>query len=212
MKAKKVVIFARVSTLQQDNERQVQELTKLIKSQGKELVKVFQEQISGKAHITTRQGFLNMVAYCQKNKVNEVYCWEISRIGRNPIEVLKVVELLKELNINLYIHNFGINSLEHNGTENIVGKLFINILSAFAEIESTQIKQRLQSGYNKHISEGGKVGRGKGWKEDEDVFLAKHSDIVKLINSKNNYPLRNIAKITNKSITTVVKVKKHLMQ
>lgn len=205
-----VVIFARVSTLQQDNERQVQELTSLVNQQGKKLIKVFQEKISGKAATNKRTAFNDMLEYCKTNNVNEVYCWELSRLGRKSVEVLKAIETLKASGVNLYIHNFAINTLDSDGKTSLLGGFMLQILSAVYEMESSQIKQRLVSGYNKHVNEGGKVGRSKNWKEDKDVFLNKHIDVSKLL--KKEYSVRAISQLTGKSSATIQKVKKTLLE
>ena len=77
-------------------------------------------------------------------------------------------------------------------------------------MESGTTLMRLQSGYRNHIANSGKVGRRQGAVSDED-FLANHKDVVKLL--KRNLSIRQISGLTNnKSLTTIMKVKKTLMK
>lgn len=92
----KVVILGRVSTDQQNYERQVVELTEYCCKVGWEVVETFTNKISGAETIENRTEIMNMIKFIKENEVSRVVCLEISRLGRNTVEALKVIQILNE--------------------------------------------------------------------------------------------------------------------
>jgi DNA invertase Pin-like site-specific DNA recombinase len=82
----------------------------------------------------------------------------------------------------------------------------IQVLTSVSEMEKTTIRLRVKSGYENFRKNGGKVGRKEGFRKDKGLLLSEHKDIVKLL--KQNYSIRKIMKLTDKSNGTVMKVKK----
>jgi len=72
-------------------------------------------------------------------------------------------------------------------------------------MERDNIKSRLCSGYRKFRNDGGKVGRKKGFRINDNDLLTKYSDVVKHL--RKGISIRNVAKLTSKSTKTVQKVK-----
>ena len=87
----KVVILGRVSTDQQSYERQVIELTDYCNKVGWKVVEVFTNKVSGAETIENRKEILEMIDFIKKNDIRRVVCLEISRLGRNTLEALKVI-------------------------------------------------------------------------------------------------------------------------
>ena len=87
----KVAILARVSTQGQDYERQVVELTDYCQRMNWEVVKVFANKVSGASKNADREEITALVEYVKEHKLNRVVCLEISRLGRNTFEALKVI-------------------------------------------------------------------------------------------------------------------------
>lgn len=205
-----VVNYTRVSTDKQEYERQIKDLNNYISKQGYNLLNTFSEKISGAKKNSERPELMNMINYCLSNNVDKVIISELSRLGRNTLEVLKTVELLTENKISLYILNLGIETLVSETKEvSISSKLMITMLAEFASMERTQIQQRMQSGYKNYVSNGGKVGRTKGDTKDREKLKEEHADIIRLLNK--GLSIRNISKITGKSTTTVQKIKKEFV-
>ena len=92
----KVVILARVSTDKQEYNRQVVELTDYCSKMGWDVAKVFTNKVSGAKKNEDRSEIMEMLAYVEENKIDKVCVLEISRLGRNTLEALKVIELLNE--------------------------------------------------------------------------------------------------------------------
>jgi DNA invertase Pin-like site-specific DNA recombinase len=202
----KVVISTRVSTNIQDNKRQVEELKEFASKMNFEIVAVFEEKISGSKENTERPVLTKMISFVKENNIDKVLCWELSRLGRNTIEVLKTIKLLNDNKISLYIKNYNIETLNENGEINPLSQFMIQILTSVSEMERTTIRQRIKSGYEQFRKEGGKVGRKEGFRKNNEEVLNEYKDVVKLI--KQGYSVRKIMKLTDRSSGTIQKVKK----
>ena len=206
----RVVIQSRVSTNIQDNKRQVDELKDYSTKMKYEVLSVFEEKISGAKNNEERPQLLEMIDYVKKNNVDKVLCWELSRLGRNTIEVLKTIQLLNENKISLYIKNYNIETLTDDKEINPLSQFMVQILSSVSQMEGTQIRQRIKSGYDNFRTNGGRVGRKEGYRKTDNDLLTEHRDIVKYI--KQGLSVRNIMKITDKSNGTIQKIGKLLKE
>lgn len=202
MEKKKAIIYARVSTHKQDFERQKLELNQYAKNNGFEIVAIFEEKISGKSK--ERIEFSKMVTFASSEKIHSVLCWELSRIGRDTIEVISTIQALNSIGVNTYIHNHALNTL-NSGKIDIMADFMLKILASVGDMESQQIKQRLTSGYIAHINKGGAVGRPVNTQESEEAFFKKHKEVIKMLNK--NIPIRIIMQITKTASATIQKVK-----
>jgi DNA invertase Pin-like site-specific DNA recombinase len=205
----KVVIYSRVSTNSQDFKRQTEELLEFSKNMNYEVVSIFEEKISGGKTNEERPQLMEMINFIKSNKIDKVLCWELSRLGRNTIEVLKTIQLLNENCISLYIKNHNIETLNDKCEINPMSQFLIQILTSVSEMEKTQIRQRIKSGYESFRKNGGKVGRKEGFKKDNETLLTEHKDVVKLL--KQGYSVRKTMKLTDKSSGTVQKIKKIIL-
>jgi len=203
-----VVIYSRVSTITQDYKRQTEELNEYAGKMGYDVVSTFEEKVSGAKNNEDRPKLMEMIAFIKENDIGKVLCWELSRIGRNTIEVLKAIKLLNDNRISLYIKNYNIETLNDKGEVSPISQFMIQILTSVSEMEKTTIRQRVKSGYDSFRKNGGKVGRKEGFRKDDEALLTEHKDVVKLL--KQDYSVRKVMKLTDKSSGTVQKIKRLL--
>ena len=204
----RVIIFSRVSTSIQDNQRQIDELTEYSQKMNFDVIKVFEEKISGGKKNEERPILLEMIQFVKDNQIDKVLCWELSRLGRNTIEVLMTIELLNENCISLFIKNYNIETLNEKCEINPLSQFMIQILTSVSQMERSQIRQRIKSGYDSFRKNGGKVGRKNGFTKDKETLLNQHKDVVKYL--RQGQSVRNTMKLTGKSSGTVQKIKKML--
>jgi DNA invertase Pin-like site-specific DNA recombinase len=194
-----------VSTSIQDNQRQIDELTEYSQKMNFNVVKVFEEKISGGKKNEERPILLEMIQFVKENQIDKVLCWELSRLGRNTIEVLMTIELLNDNCISLFIKNYNIETLNEKCEINPLSQFMIQILTSVSQMERTQIRQRIKSGYDSFRKNGGKVGRKNGFTKDKETLLNQHKDVVKYL--RQGQSVRNTMKLTGKSSGTVQKIK-----
>ncbi|MDO4956453.1 MAG: recombinase family protein [Bacteroidales bacterium] len=201
----KVVIFARVSTNIQDYDRQVNELTELAAKRDWEVKAAFSEKVSGAKKNAERTELLNMVSFVETHQIDKVVVTELSRLGRDTLQVLEVIELLNSKGISLFIANYGIETLTEDSKVNPMSQFLITILAEVARMERKTIKERMDSGYNNFRANGGKVGRKAGYKKSKADMLRQYAEEVKYI--KKGISLRTISKLTGTSVNTISKCK-----
>lgn len=201
----KVVIFARVSTSVQDYERQVNELTAIAQRNAWSVDATFCEKISGAKKNAERKELSRMVEYVQSHHINKVAVTELSRLGRDTLQVLDVIEQFNKLGISLYIQNYGIETLTENGQVNPMSQFLITILAEVARMERKQIRERVESGYKNFRANGGKVGRKEGYRKSDSEMREQYAEVIRLL--RKGISLRNISKITGTSVNTIRKCK-----
>lgn len=199
----KICIFCRVSTNIQDYQRQVNELTALSQYNNWSIEAIFCEKISGAKRNTERKELSRMVEYVQAHHINKVIVTELSRLGRDTLQVLEVIELFNRLGISLYIQNYGIETLTEDGHINPMSQFLITILAEVARMERKTIRERVESGYKNYRANGGKVGRREGYKKSDEAMREQYAEEIRLL--RKGISLRNISKITGASINTIRK-------
>lgn len=205
---KTAVIYARVSSVgdRQNTERQVIDLREYANYAKLEVKEVFEEHISGAKKNDEREGLMSAIAYCKNNKINTLLVSELSRVGRNAFEVLATVKDLVDCGINLYMQKEQLNLLDDEGKPTMFAPIMIATLSTCAQLERENIKFRLNSGLKAYVSKGGRVGRKKGSIKSLEQKEEEYRDIITYL--KKGYSIRITAKLTEKSVSTVQRVKK----
>ena len=135
---KTAVILARVSTMAQDFDRQVNELKYYALNNDLNIVKIFANKISGAKSNDERCEIIELIQYVKENHVDKVLVLEISRLGRNTLEALKVIELLNHEKICLCVKNYNIETLIAWGILIQWHKFLITILLEVARMNVLQ--------------------------------------------------------------------------
>ena len=206
----KVVILARVSTQAQDYQRQVTELQEYCDRAGWEVTKVFANKVSGAKAVTERAEIVEMVEYIKSNDIQRVVCLEISRLGRNTLEALKVINYLNENGVSLYVKNYNLETLV-DGKVNPVASLICTILLEIASMERLTIKERMTSGRNQYIAkcreQGIKMGRPASYRKSDTNYKEQYGKEISLL--KKGISLRNVSQLTGTSINTLRKLRQY---
>jgi DNA invertase Pin-like site-specific DNA recombinase len=205
--SKRAVIFVRVSTRdKQDVERQIRELSEYAQSKKYEIVEVVEEKISGTKKNIEREGIQKLFKLSEPKKFDVLLISEISRLGRNTSETLQVLEHFNNQKISIFSLNFGLETLNDNGTPNHLSIFLFTILSEISRMEREQIVERIKSGLDNCRKKGIVLGRKKGTTESREDILKKYGNVRKRLSE--GYSLRDITKICGVSINTIRKVKK----
>ena len=199
-----VVIFGRVSTLIQDYDRQINELTAICTQRGWLVRSVFTEKISGAKKNAERKELSRMIEYIKAQHIDKVLVTELSRLGRDTLQVLQVIETLNDMKVSLYIQNYNIETLNEDGKVNAMSQFLITILAEIARMERKTIRERMNSGYKNFREQGGVVGRKQGYTKNDDQMKQQYSQEIKLL--RKGLSLREISKLTGHSVNTIRKV------
>ncbi len=203
----KAIIYARVSSVgdRQNTDRQISDLLDYVEYQNLELCKIFEEHISGAKKNVERPILQQAIEFCKTNGVSIFLVSELSRLGRNAFEVLATVKDLIDSGINLFMQKEQLTLLDAEGKPTMFAPIMIATLSTCAQLERENIKFRLNSGRKLYIERGGKLGRKVGSIKTTEQKREEHKDIISYL--KRGYSVRNVAKLTNKGISTVQRIK-----
>ena len=100
-RSKRSIVYARVSTVIQETDRQVIDLLAYAKGNGYGVERIYTEKISGAKKNSERPALMDALEYASEHNCT-ILCSEFSRIGRNIEEVLKSIIFCKEHKINVY--------------------------------------------------------------------------------------------------------------
>ena len=214
---KRAIIYARVSSSgslesRQSTERQVIDLTDYANRNSMTISKTFEEHISGAKRNEERAVLTECIEYAISNRVDVILFSELSRCGRAVWEVLDTIRTLKDNGINAYFQKEGLSLFSEDGRENIYLAIMISVLSSASQIERENLIFRLKSGrkvyVDKNLAATGKSGLGRkvGYRKPVETKKEEYKETLKLL--KAGYPIRQVAKLTDVSESTVKRLKK----
>ena len=207
----KAVIYARVSSLtdRQNPERQVKDLSDYANRNNIEIAKIFEEKTSGNKKNSERPILSAALEYAQAANVDLFMVSELSRLGRNIIEVQNAVNWFIQNKINLYIQKEDFSILDDNKQPKFYISIIIAVLSTCASLERENISYRLNSGRKNYIAKGGKVGRPKdnrSLESKKEELQQKYNKVIRDL--RKGTSIRDTAKLNRCSPATVQKIKK----
>ena len=150
-----------------------------------------------------------MIEFIKKNDISRVVCLEVSRLGRNTLESLKVIQILNEHKVSLFIKNYNLETLDSDGKPNPITSLITTILLEIASMERQTIRERMRSGQQQYIERcrkyGIRMGRTEGYRKSDENYKDEYSREITLL--RKGISLRNVCSITGTSINTLRKIK-----
>ena len=209
---KTAVIYARVSSLtdRQSTTRQVNDLTTYASLSNLDVQKVYEEKISGAKKNSERHILQNCLDFCINNKIDVLLVSELSRLGRNTFELIATVQQMIENKINIFFQKEQIFLLDENGQPSLITPILIAALGTAAQLERENIQYRLNSGRALYINSGGKLGRKPGSVKTKEKKEQEYAEVIRLL-SKKYYTLKEVAKLSGVSLSTVQRVKQEFL-
>ena len=168
---------------------------------------VLLDRVSGSISFNQRPKGMELTKLVEKGKISELWVEEFSRLGRNTGDVIKTLEWLDEMKVNVIIRNIGLQS-RPNGVKNPIWKMISSVMSSLYEMELENIKERTMVGRKVYVLNGGRLGRPEGTKETENEFLDKPQTKEIIKNLKKGLTIKDICKIVDCSNKTIIKTKR----
>ena len=205
---KSAVIYARVSSIgdRQNTERQVLDLREYANRNEFQILKTFEEHISGAKRQKERPVLQDCLEYCNTEGIDMILVSELSRIGRNVLGVFETVKFCIDFGINIYFQKEGLSLFKPDGSQNPFLHIFISVLGTCAELERENIQFRLNSGRQRYIENGGRLGRNPGSFKSREQKAEEYKFVLKEL--RRGTSLRRTAKLCDVSESTVMRLKK----
>jgi len=197
------VFYSRVSTIEQNSERQLQKIS--------EFEFVLTDTCSGLIPLFDRPQGRQIRNLIDLKKLTHLEIHSIDRLGRNLISTLEVWNELTQQGIVIVCRNPNIRNIDENGKIDIFSELMMSILSMMSVFEKQLISERQLEGIRIRKAKGLYGGRKIGSVDTADRFLnkPKNKKIIEYL-EKGTHTYVEISKILSCSMTTIIKVKEYL--
>ena len=185
MSAENMIGYARVSSNDQNLERQLEALKVL------GIIRIYTDKTSGKN--TDRPGFLQMMDYVREG--DHVYVCSMDRLARSLKDLLEVNERFQKKGVAIHYLKENI-TIDPNGNLSPISKLLLSMMGAVAEFERALIRERQAEG----IALAKKRGVYKGRAPIDAEIIAKVKEKIAL-----GIPITKVAKELGIGRTTIYK-------
>jgi len=148
---KRAVLYARVSTFDQNPQTQLLDLRRLAEQRGFEIVREYVDKISGAK--AKRPALDQLLAAAHRRECDVVLVWAADRLARSVRHFLELLDTLNHLGIEF------VSFRENLDTGGPLGRAVVVIVSAVAELERNLIIERVRAGLRRARLEGRQLGR-----------------------------------------------------
>ncbi len=150
---KRVIIYARVSTRDQNVEMQLIDLRQYAGARKLRIIKEYIDYASGAK--SDRINYRKLFDDVRKRKTDIVLVWKFDRFARSTKELINALEEFNNLGVDFISYK------ENIDTSTPAGKILFTMISAFAEFERAIIRERVIAGMEKAKARGARIGRPK---------------------------------------------------
>jgi DNA invertase Pin-like site-specific DNA recombinase len=155
-KAKRVAVYARVSTDGQTTENQLRELRAAVERNGWVIAGEYVDHgISGAKGRRDRPQFDALLRGVTRKEFDVVAAWSVDRLGRSLQDLVGFLVDLQAKGVHLYLHQQALD------TSTPSGKAMFGMLGVFAEFERAIIQERVRAGLARARAKGAILGRPK---------------------------------------------------
>ena len=181
------VAYVRVSTIEQNEARQIEALEK------HGIEKWFTEKVSGK-NTTDRPELRSMIDFVREG--DTLYIHDFSRLARSTKDLLEIVEKLNAKGVHL------VSNKENIDTSTPTGKLMLTMIGAIAEFERQNMLDRQAEGIAIAKRNGVYKGR-KAIEIDTNVFKAQYERYAR--RQINKTELAKVLKVSRPTLDKMIK-------
>ena len=157
----KAATYARVSTIDQEPENQLQELRRYVEARAWTGVDYVDSGVSGAKD--RRPALDQLLTDARRRRFDVVVCWRLDRLGRNLKHLILLLEELQALGVAFVSLAEGIDATTP------AGKLQMHILGAIAEFERARIVERVRAGLARRVAQGKPLGRPRQTIDPDDL-------------------------------------------
>jgi len=187
----RVALYCRVSTFTKDQttENQLRELNSYCERMGYEVVKVYEDEVSGAKSREKRPAYNELCQDAFLKKFDAIIGWDVSRFGRSMKEFVSFLSDMDDKGIGVIAVK---NGLDTNSSS---GRMMMKLIGVLEEWNREMLVERTNAGLARTVANGTKLGRKK---ITNDTMNAK---IIELRNDRKS--IRAIASEVGVSTATV---------
>jgi DNA invertase Pin-like site-specific DNA recombinase len=194
------VFYSRTSTVEQNPERQLQNI------EGFDYV--FVDQCSGTIPLYERPKGSQIKKLIEQGKLTHLETHDFTRLGRSTLDCLSVYKDLTEKGIRIISRNPYIRNIDDNGKPDSFSECLISLIVTLGTYERQLTLERQKEGIKIRKEKGLYTGRQIGTIESPEKFISKPKNKKILSYLNKGYSYNDISSIIPCSKTTIVRVKK----
>ena len=151
----KVAIYTRVSTSDknQTTENQLRELNSYCDRMGYEVVKVYEDEVSGAKSREKRPAYSKLCTDAFLKKFDLIIGWDVSRFGRSMKEFVHFLSDMDEKGIGVIAVKNGLD------TSSSSGRMMMKLIGVLEEWNREMLIERTNAGLARTVASGTKLGR-----------------------------------------------------
>lgn len=174
----RVALYARVSTIDKDQEPETQllPLRDFCRAQGWQVVGEFVDRASA-TDLRGRTAWRDLLTQASRRKIDDILVWKLDRAFRSVAHMATTVEQLRRWGVGL--RSYSEPWLDTSGSSP-VADLMLNILASFAQFERALIAERVRAGMERARRQGRRLGRPGGTRTDgfEERWSALRAQVL----------------------------------
>ena len=153
----KVALYCRVSTSTKDQttENQLRELTSYCDRMGYEVVKVYEDEVSGSKTREKRPAYNQMCKDAFLKKFDAIIGWDVSRFGRSMKEFVSFLADMDDKGIGVIAVKNGLDTVSSSG------RMMMKLIGVLEEWNREMLIERTNAGLARTVANGTKLGRKK---------------------------------------------------
>jgi DNA invertase Pin-like site-specific DNA recombinase len=159
MRAKRVAIYARVSTDEQSVDLQLRDLRAYVEQRGWTCTEFVDEGVSGRKQ--SRPALNELMKEARRKRIDVVLVWRFDRFARSTRHLVTALEEFRSLGVDFVSHQ------EALDTSTPMGAAMFTIISAMAQLEVDILRERTKAGMAAARRRGKQIG-GKRLDLDPD--------------------------------------------
>ena len=165
----RAAIYARVSTLDQEPENQLQELRRYVEARGWTAVEFVDRGVSGSKD--RRPALDALIKDAKRRRFDALVCWRLDRLGRSLKHLVTLLDELQALGVAFVSLGEGIDCTTP------AGRLQLHVLAALAEFERARIAERVRAGLARARANGQRLGQKPLRISSEDLDRTAHLSV-----------------------------------
>ena len=164
--------------------------------------------VSGAVPFEDRPAGKKLLFAILADKVTDLYVSDLSRLGRNTLDILTTIQRLHDRGVNIHVENLnGLKSLNPDGTPNQMFSFITTVMSGISQMERETINERIKAGIKaRKATKGLNGGRPRGTTENDNEVLKKYSNVVKMLKEYPEMKQKEVAGACGVDSRTVKKV------
>jgi len=151
----KVALYCRVSTSTKDQttENQLRELNSYCDRMGYEVVKIYEDEVSGAKSREKRPAYSELCKDAFLKKFDIVIGWDVSRFGRSMKEFVSFLSGMDDKGIGVIAVKNGLETFSSSG------RMMMKLIGVLEEWNLEILKERINAGLARTVANGTKLGR-----------------------------------------------------